>query len=248
MGALLVASTGIAFADEMLGEISYRTLIPIIALDKGMVTEVHADIGDHVSSGDVLIEFDPTVHKARVTARKSAVERIKIEVDSLSDKFERQQEMFDRGSLSLLAYEETDNALKTVKAKLKSAQSKLSVAQHYVERTRLRAPMDSIVLSRNIHPGMNVVPELQTEPLMVLASDGNFTVRLDMDFDNWSKLRKSESSVQIDVNGTTFTPDLTESIFLPASSESGTGFVVELSIRDDSGVVVPGTFATVRFQ
>ena len=37
--------------------------------------------------------------------------------------------MFDRGSLSLLAYDETENALKTANARLKAAQAELTIAE-----------------------------------------------------------------------------------------------------------------------
>lgn len=248
ISVILIAPTSISFAEEMQGVISYRTYIAVITLDEGLVTGVHANVGDRVSSGDALIEFDTTIHKARVTARQSVVDRLRIEVDSLADKFARQQEMFDRGSLSLLAYEETENALKTAEARLEAAQAKLSVAQHLLERTKLLAPINAVVLSRNIHPGMNVVPELQTEPLMVLASDGNFIVKLSMDFDSWLGLKNSKVPVEIDVNGKKFSPVPADSVFYPAPSESGTVFMAELNIRDDSGDVVPGTIATVIFQ
>ncbi len=245
---ILIAPMSISFAEEMRGVITYKTFIAVITIDEGVVSGVHANVGDRVSSGEVLIEFDTTIHKARVTARQTVVDRLRIEADSLTDKFERQQEMFDRGSLSLLAYEETENALNTVKARLKAAKAELSVAQHLLERTKLLAPINAVVLSRNIHPGMNVVPELQTEPLMVLASDGNFIVKLSMDVDSWSGLKNSTVSAEVDVNGEKFSPDMAGSAFYPVASENGAEFIVELNIRDDSGVVVPGTVATVIIQ
>ncbi len=248
VSVILITPMSISFAEEMRGVITYKTFIAIITLDEGVVTGVYANVGDRVSSGNPLIEFDTTIHKARVTARQSAVDRLRIEVDSLADKFDRQQEMFDRGSLSLLAYEETENALITAKTRLKAAQAKLSVAQHLLERTKLLAPINAVVLSRNIHPGMNVVPELQSEPLMVLASDGNFVVKLSMDVDTWLGLKNSTVSAEVDVNGEKFSPNFAGSAFYSVVSENGAEFIAELNIRDDSGIVVPGTVATVIVQ
>ena len=248
IGAMLIVPMNISFAEEMQGEIFYKTLVAVITLDEGAVTSVHANVGDRVSSGDALIEFDTTIPKARVTARQSVVDRLKLEADSLADKFDRQQDMFERGSLSLLAYEETENALNSAKARLKAAQAKLSVAQHLLKRTKLVAPIDAIVLSRNIHPGMNVVPQLQTEPLMILASDGSYVVTLSMDFDRWVGLKNATNSVEVDVNGRKISPVLADSVFYPTTSGSGTEFIAELDVRDDSGVVVPGMIATVKFK
>ena len=248
IGAMLFVPMNVSFAEEMQGKIAYKTLVAVIALDEGAVTSVHANVGDQVSSGDALIEFDTMIHKARVAARQSVVDRLKLETDNLADKFDRQKDMFERGSLSLLAYEETENALKSAKARLNAAQAKLSVAQHLLKRTKLVAPIDAIVLSRNIHPGMNVVPQLQTEPLMVLASDGSYVVKLSMDFDRWAGLKNAAISAEVDVNGNKFSPVLADSVFYPSTSGSATEFIAELNIRDDSEVVFPGMTATVKFK
>ena len=252
VGALLVAISNISVAQVLQGEVDYKTLIPIITLNQGKVSHVGVEVGDRVSSDEVLIEFDSTTEKAKVRIRQSVVDQLKIEVSSISDKFDRQQEMFDRGSLSLLAYDETENALKTANARLNAAQAELTIAENELERTKLVAPIDAVVVERNIHPGMNVIPELQTRPLMLLTGFGSFIVRLNLEFESWNSLRNSDGSAKITIDGKMFSSGLNESIFksIPRSSESENSFdyIVEISFHDESNTISPGRIATVEIE
>ena len=252
VGILLAAISNLSVAQVLQGEIDYKSLIPIIALNKGEVARVNVDVGDRVSPGDVLIEFDSTTEKANMRIHQSAVDQLKIEVGSISDKFDRQQEMFDRGSLSLLAYEETENALKAANARLIAAQAKLSIAEYQMKRTKLVVPIDAVVVERNIHPGMNVIPELQTQPLMILTGFGSFIVRLNLEFESWNSLRKSDGSAKINIDGKTFTSGLNESVFKPvprsSQSENSFDYIVEISFRDESNTIFPGRVATVEIE
>ena len=252
VGILLAMISNLSVAQLMQGEIDYKLLIPIIALNKGEIARVNVDVGDRVSPDEVLIEFDSTTEKANLIIHQSAVDQLKIEVGSISDKFDRQQEMFDRGSLSLLAYEETENALKAANARLSAAQAKLSIAEHQIKRTKLVSPVDAVVVERNIHPGMNVIPELQTQPLMILTGFGSFIVRLNLEFESWNSLRNHDGSVKINIDGKTFSSGLNESIFkqVPRSSrpEDSFGYILEISFHDESNKISPGRIATVEIE
>ena len=246
-GIALMAITNLSFAQALEGEIDYKTLIPIYSLHKGAVVDVPVDVGERVSANDILTEFDSTIARERLNILQSRNSQIEIEVRSLSDKFDRQQEMFDRGSLSLLKYEEAENELKTAEARLSAAQSKIAIAKHRVERATLRAPVDAIVVERNVHAGMNVLPKVQTEPLLVLAEYGNYVVRLQLDLENWLEL-KNTSSVNVSVNGKVIGVDLAGSVFRSEKSGNERVFIVELNFREESGEFYPGQSASIELM
>ena len=247
-GIALMAITNLSFAQALEGEIDYKTLIPIYSLHKGAVVDVPVDVGERVSANDILIEFDSTIARERLNILQSRNSQIEIEVRSLSDKFDRQQEMFDRGSLSLLKYEEAENELKIAEARLSAAQSKIAIAKHRLERATLRAPVNAIVVERNVHPGMNVLPKVQTEPLLVLAEYGNYVVRLQLDLENWLKLKNTTSSVNVSVNGNVIGVDLAGSVFRSEKSGNERVFIAELNFRDESGEIFPGQSASIELM
>ena len=245
LSAVLLVLPNVSTANELLGVVDYRMQVPVISLVGGRVESVPTGVGKMVKAGDVLIELDPTRHKARVAIRQSRVDQMQIVVDSLGAEFERQQEMFDRGSLSLLDYEKSENALKTAQAKLTAAQARLSAAQHRLEQTRLVAPFDAIILQRHAHPGMNIVPELQTQPLMVLAPAGEYSVRLSVSPDAWQQMRSTAGSYRMSADGRSFSSSSEDSVFYTADSDGGFEYMIELPFRDESNSVYPGMAATV---
>ena len=244
-GIVLMAIANLSFAQVLEGEIDYKTLIPVYSLHKGSVVEVSAKVGDVVSANDILVEFDSTIARERLNILASRNSQIEIKVRSLSDNFDRQQEMFDRGSLSLLKYEEAENELKTAEARLSASQSKIAIAKHRIEQASLRSPTDAIIVERNVHQGMNVLPKVHTEPLMVLAEHGSFVVRLQLDLENWLKLKNTSSPVSVSVNGKVISVDMAASVFRSEKSSGERVFIAELNFRDESGEVFPGQSATI---
>ena len=257
IGALLILSSLAASADQVTGTVDFRYRIPINALSKGTVAAVNVNVADSVEIGTVLIEFDPAHQAARVRARQSRVDRMQIELDSASAKFERQQELFDRGSLSLLAYEESENEVRTVRAQLVEAQAILEAAKIRLQNTRLISPIDAVVLENNVHPGMNIRPDESIQPLMVLGSAQEYVVRVTVPFEQ-RMLIETGNRFQVMVHTPNYLPDvnfvaryLAEVEFStldPITAKNGMQYPVNLHFREESALILPGTPATVIFE
>ena len=257
LGATLMLSSLVAHADQVAGTVDFRYRIPINALSKGTVAAVNVNVGDSVEAGTVLIEFDPARQAARVRARQSRVDRMQIELDSASAKFERQQELFDRGSLSLLAYEESENEVRTVRAQLVEAQAKLDAAKIRLQNTRLISPIDAVVLEKNVHPGMNILPDESLQPLMVLGSAQEYVVRVTVPYEQ-RMLIEAGNRFQVMVHTPNDLPDvnfvaryLAEVEFStldPIAAKNGMQYPVNLHFREESALILPGTPATVVFE
>ena len=263
-GVALMLSSLVASADQVAGTVDFRYRIPINALSKGTVAAVNVNVGDSVETvetGTVLIEFDPAHQAARVSARQSRVDRMQIELDSASAKFERQQELFDRGSLSLLAYEESENAVRTVRTQLVEAQAKLDAAKIRLQNTRLISPIDAVVLEKNVHPGMNILPDESLQPLMVLGSAQEYVVRVTVPYEQ-RMLIEAGNRFQVMVHTPNDLPDvnfvaryLAEVEFSiefstldPIAVKNGMQYPVNLHFREESALILPGTPATVVFE
>ena len=257
IGGLLILSSLATSADQVTGTVDFRYRIPINALSKGTVAAVNVNVADSVETGTVLIEFNPTRQAAKVRARQSQVDRIKIELDSASAKFERQQELFDRGSLSLLAYEESENEVRTVRAQFVEAHAKLDAAKFRLQNTRLLSPIDAIVLKKNVYPGMNILPDESIQPLMVLGSAQEYVVRVTVPYEQ-RMLIEAGNRFQVMVHAPNYLPDvnfvaryLAEVEFStldPITAKNGMQYPVNLHFREESALFLPGTPATVIFE
>ena len=241
---LLVASVP-TYAETFDASIDYHNRIPIYAMTEGTISAVFVDVGDTVRAGALLAELDATAHKARVRARKQRVFRSQVRVDSLSEKFERQQELFDRGSLSLLAYEESQNELQIAESELLQAQAYLKIAQHRLEHTKLHARNDSIVVQSNVQPGMQILYDLQHKPLFVLAEKSGYVARISIPYEQRIKFKKADV-YQVQIEGNQYAGKVEFPSFDPVLINGTRKYLVDLYFQEDTIVFLPGTPAVVQ--
>ena len=234
-------------AEELSGTVDHHVYFPVHVLHDGQVLNVHANVGDVVDSGALLIEMDATSQIALIASRKSKVTRLSIETKSMEAQFERDTEMFDRGSMSLLAYENAENALKIVREDLSAARSQLRIAEHELNQTRITAPFDAIVLRQKVHPGMNIKADSRKRPLMKLASARDFVVKADFEYTMWAELKKSGFPSHVTVNGTIYSVNEDSSSFYYRKSKEGTKYIMKIGFTDDTATVVPGLAATFSY-
>ncbi len=227
-------------AEELTGTIDHLMYFPVHVLHDGEVLHVHADAGDTVASGALLVEMDSTSQTALVAARKSDVDQLRIELKSIEAQYERDTELFDRGSMSLLAYEAAQDALNMHRLKLSAAQSLLQIAQHQLSQTQIKAPFDAVVTMRKIHAGMNVKADARKRPLMRLASAGQFVLKSEVDLATWLQLRQSGLPSRINVNGILYGVEGERSSFYYRKHKDGMRYWAEFAFQDQTGAVVPG--------
>ena len=234
-------------AQELSGSVDHLVYFPIHVLHDGQVLNVHASEGDIVAQGALLIEMDAVVQTALVDARKSHADRLSIELKAMEAQYERDTEMFDRGSMSLLAYENAENALKLLRAQLSAARSQMQIARHELDQTRIYAPFDAIVLKRKVHPGMNIKSDTRKRPLMVLGSANQFVARFDLDHANWAELKKSGIPRHVTVNGSNYAVEADWSSFYYKKTKEGVKYIAKFGFADRTGEAVPGLSAAVAY-
>ncbi len=241
----LVSQT--AVAETLDGRISFQSVIEINSIVRGTVAQVNSSVGDRVKSGEILIELDSTRQKAMVRIVRNQVAKMQIEVDDADAKFTRQQDMYDRGSLSLLLYEESENALKKAQLDLAIAQANLTLAEHELSLTQLTAPFDALVVNSNVHPGLNVDPELSQAPLMTLASAGQYIVQVSVSPEIWQRLNTSQS-IDAVVAGQIYAGSVQIPTLFPQVFVDEPEYIVNLRFTENDKLLLPGTSAVVNFE
>lgn len=245
--ALLVLFSQTAAAETLDGRVSFHSVIEMNSIVRGTVAQVNSSVGDRVESGDILIELVSTRQKAMLRTARNQVAKMQIEVDDADAKFTRQQDMYDRGSLSLLLYEESENALKKAQLDLAIAQASLSLAEHELSLTQLTAPFDALVVHSNVHPGLNVDPELSQAPLMTLARSGQYIVQVNVSPEVWQRLNTSQS-VDAVVDGQSYTASVQIPTLFPQVFVDEPEYIVNLKFTENDKLLLPGTSAVVIFE
>ncbi len=149
----------------------------------GTIETVLADYNDQVKRGQVLARLDTAQLEAKkrqteasLALAQARVREAEATLKETRQKFQRAQRLVQTKLISQEALEAAEAALLRAEAALASAlaqvaatQAQLDENQRMLEKAVIRAPIDGIVLQRQVEPGQTVAASLQTPVLFVLA-------------------------------------------------------------------------------
>jgi HlyD family secretion protein len=167
------------------GTLAAVTTVQVGSQVSGTIKALHADYNSQVKKGQVVAELDPSlfqtqVEQARATLSKSEsdVDRAKVDLNDTTTKAKRAQELYDQKLISrndletaLAAAAQADAALKSAQAQVTQARAVLNQNQVNFGHTVIRAPIDGVVISRNVDVGQTVAASLSAPTIFVIAQD-----------------------------------------------------------------------------
>jgi HlyD family secretion protein len=151
----------------------------------GVVQELYADYNHIVKKGQVIARLDPSIlqvqiesQEANVSRAEADLERLRVTLADAKQKLTRAQELFKKQLVPTTDLETADIAVKSTEAQIKSSeaalvQSKASLNQAKVNLgyTVITAPIDGIVISRNVDQGQTVAASMNAPLLYIIAAD-----------------------------------------------------------------------------
>lgn len=166
------------------------TLQPLTQVDvsselSGVVRTVAVEENERVAKGQVLAELDKTRLAAQVeraaASVKAAEARVRDAETTLGEAeraLARATSLQSRGMLAdqaleaaVAARDRAESAVASAKADLAVANADLKLQQTELSKTAIYAPIDGIVLTREVDPGQTVASSLQAPVLFVIAEN-----------------------------------------------------------------------------
>ena len=172
----------------------------------GRVLRVHVDVGQAVKAGQLLAEMDPVDLDQRLQAQDAALAKAvsgqtaaqaqladaKARRELTNTNLNRQKELARQNFISPSALEGREQELQSAQAAHEAAQANVQAARQDVQRlqaeragavqqrqnTRLLAPADAVVVSRDAEAGSTVVAG---QPVIRLANPATLWVKLRVD-------------------------------------------------------------------
>lgn len=151
----------------------------------GMVKELLVDFNDTVTRGQVLARLEPSLFQTQVEQARANLARAQADVERLQVaradaqvKLERARQLSARELIAATELEAADVNLRSADAQLAAsrasvtqARAALNHSQVNLQHTIIRAPIDGIVVSRNVDVGQTVAASMSAPTLYVLAAD-----------------------------------------------------------------------------
>jgi multidrug efflux system membrane fusion protein len=169
---VLVLVSGALGAAEYPARIQWAERLTLSTPQSGVVTRVAVEPGQRVARGDLLVELDPRVPTARLKRAEAVLTQARQDHEEARRELERTQELFDRTLLSVHDLQLAQVAAAGAAARLGQAEAEQVQARVALERSRLAAPYDAVVVAVPVNVGQTVINRFQAQPLVVLAPAG----------------------------------------------------------------------------
>lgn len=153
------------------GRLKALKTVHVGAQVSGIITDIRAEFNSHVHKGDVLAQIDPEIYQAQVLEARSNLKKIRTQIllDLLSLK--RDLDLLQKHIIAQSVYDQDQGRLSMDRANEDELKASLSLARANLRYATIRAPIDGIVISRQVQVGQTVTAAFQTPKLFTIVHD-----------------------------------------------------------------------------
>lgn len=137
----------------------------------GTIAHLYADFNSVVKRGQIIAQIDSTFLYASVKEAEANLERAEAQVNEAKRNLDRSIELYNKQLVSQAELDATQTTYETAIAQRKQAQAALDRAKVNLRYSVIRAPIDGVVISRDVDVGQTVAASLQAPQLFTIAND-----------------------------------------------------------------------------
>ena len=247
------------------GTLAAVTTVQVGSQVSGTIKALYADYNSKVKKGQVVAELDPSlfqtqVEQARATLVKSEsdVDRARVELNDATTKAKRAQELYDQKLISrndletaIAAAAQADAALKSAQAQVTQARAALNQNQVNLGHSIIRAPIDGVVISRNVDVGQTVAASLSAPTIFVIAQDlAHMQVSASIDESDIGRVAAGQPvTFKVDAYpNQTFTGTVSQVRLEPKTEQNVVSYTTMIDVPNEGLRLKPGMTANVTVQ
>ncbi|MEM7610983.1 MAG: efflux RND transporter periplasmic adaptor subunit [Pseudomonadota bacterium] len=173
LSGVLAVTTGAAYGqddtvsvttrniEDVLIEVSYDTPASVISLNNSQlsseisapVAKIHADVGDVVAAGALLVSLDDTDARLSVRQARANLARTDAEVVLAQARLDRGRQLADENFLSVDELAALNTEVAMLKARASAERVSIEIAEEQLSDTRIVAPFAGVVSARQAQLG-----------------------------------------------------------------------------------------------
>jgi HlyD family secretion protein len=231
----------------------------------GTIKALNADYNDRVRKGRVIAQLEPSLFETQVEQARATVQRLQADVEArrvqLADtelKLRRARDLSAKQLIPASDLETAESNMRQAEAALKAAQAQLvqglaSLNQTQVNlgHTTIVAPIDGIVVSRNVDVGQTVAASMSAPTLFVLARDlTRMQVNAKIDEADIGRIKPGQL-VEFSVDayaGEKFSGKVRQVRLQPVVEQNVVSYVTVVDVPNPELKLKPGMTATVTVE
>ena len=231
----------------------------------GVVRELYADFNSIVRKGQVIARLDPQLiqtqieqQSANVLRAEADLERLKIGLTDSRQKLDRARQLSAKDLIPRTDLEAAQIDVQSSEAQLKSAQAALTQARAQLNNQRVNlgyttitAPIDGIVISRNVDAGQTVAASMNAPTLFVLAADlTKMEVVATVDESDVGRMRPGQQvTFHVDAYpGDRFTGTVSQVRLQPTTVQNVVTYATVITVPNPELKLKPGMTANVSIE
>ncbi len=218
----------------------------------GRVVELPVDEGDTIATGDIIAVLDSEDLQASVNLAEASLNEARARLADAEREFARQADLVEDQLTSQALYDAAGTQREVALAQVGTAEARLNAAEAQLDYTVVRAPIDGVVIERNIEVGEMVAPggftsQQSTGSIVRIADPASLEVEADINESYIARLQLGQrASIRVDA-----VPDFDYSGSLrqivPTADRQRAVVQVKVSIDNIDARLVPDMSCTVTF-
>jgi HlyD family secretion protein len=249
-----VQQRSIEISVDAAGVIEPETTVEVKSKASGEILAVHAQTGDIVAAGTLLVEVDKRTPRNRLAEVEAALVAARARRTIGETQMKRAATLFESATLTQADYEQTQLEFANAEAQVVSSEVAVENARIAMEDTEVRAPITGTIIAKAVEPGMVITSPTNDVSggtvLMQMADLNAVQVRTLVDETDIGKIQPNmpaEVTVAAYPNQP-FTGTVLKIEPLAILEQNVTMFAVLIRLENHDGLLKPGMNAEVQIQ
>ena len=250
---------------EATGTLEAVTTVQVGTQVSGTIKALFADFNSQVKKGQVVAELDPSLFQTQVDQAQATlvrlqaeVDRAKVQVEDSRVKLNRARELSARQLIPATDLETAEAnangataALKAAEAQVTQARASLNQNAVNLGHTIIKAPIDGIVISRNVDVGQTVAASMQAPTLFIIANDlSEMRVNAKIDESDIGRIQPGQQvTFRVDAyQAETFKGTVQQVRLQPVVEQNVVSYVTVIDVPNQELKLKPGMTANVTVE
>jgi HlyD family secretion protein len=232
------------------GTLSAVTTVQVGTQVSGRIAKIYTDFNQTVKKGDLIAMLDTSSLLMAVSEAESSYEKAKAQMKQSKQDLARIQYLFNENIKTKSDLEQAQVNYELAVATVKSSQSSLERMRINLTYASIYAPIDGIVIARNIDVGQTVAASFSSPTLFLIANDlQKMQILANVDESDIGQIKNGQDvrfTVQAQPNKTFF-GQVSQIRLESTTIQNVVNYTVVINVANKEGLLLPGMTATIDF-
>lgn len=153
------------------GTIEPVTEVEVGTQVSGIIDKIYVDYNTVVKQGQLIAEMDKVTLESDLASAQATYDGAKAEYEYQESLYRRNQGLHDKQLISDTDYEQSQYNYLRAKSSFDSSRAALEKAERNLSYATITAPIDGVVISKDVEEGQTVASGFETPTLFTIAAD-----------------------------------------------------------------------------